>query len=47
VDLDALEELVDYRNAIGHGDEGRIEAIEAQGRIKATKVSYQRYRRVD
>lgn len=44
-DLDALEELVDYRNAIGHGDEGRLAAIEARGRIKATKKSYLEYRR--
>ena len=44
-DLDSLEELIDFRNAVGHGDEVRIAAIEAQGRIKATKGSYQNLRR--
>lgn len=44
-DLDALEELVDCRNAIGHGDEGRLAAIEARGLIKPTKRSYVGYRR--
>ncbi len=43
-DLDALEDLIDYRNAIGHGDEVRIAAIEARGQIKATKGSYQSFR---
>ncbi|MGH9223892.1 MAG: hypothetical protein ACRD2W_08945 [Acidimicrobiales bacterium] len=44
-DLDALENLIDFRNAIGHGDEARIAAIEALGQIKATKRSYQQFRR--
>lgn len=44
-ELDALEELIDYRNAIGHGDEATIGSIEALGRIRATKGSYRRYRR--
>lgn len=43
--LDALESLIDFRNAIGHGDEVRIAAIEALGQIKATKGSYQQFRR--
>lgn len=42
--LDALEVLLDYRNAIGHGDETRITGIEAAGAIAATKKSYQQYR---
>lgn len=44
-DLDSLEELIDFRNAVGHGDEVRIAAMEAQGRIKATKRSALRRRR--
>ncbi len=44
-ELDALEELIDYRNAIGHGDEATISSIESLGRIKATKGSYRGYRR--
>lgn len=42
--LDKLETMLDYRNAIGHGDESKIVAIEAGGQIAATKASYQRYR---
>jgi len=45
-ELDALEELVDYRNAIGHGDEATISSVEARGRIRATKASYKRYRQI-
>lgn len=45
-ELDALEELIDYRNAIGHGDESAIASIEAIGRIKATKSSYRKYRQM-
>jgi hypothetical protein len=43
--LDLLDLLVDYRNAIGHGDEVRIGTLEASGRIKATKKSYLEHRR--
>ena len=43
--LDSLDLLVDYRNAIGHGDEARIGGFEASGRIKATKKSYLQHRR--
>ncbi|MEO8696516.1 MAG: hypothetical protein ABI658_23595 [Acidimicrobiales bacterium] len=42
--LEQLDVLVDFRNAIGHGDEASIAAIEAQGRIKSTKKAYQQYR---
>lgn len=45
-ELDDLEELIDYRNAVGHGAEATIAAIEAGGRIRATKASYRNYRRV-
>lgn len=43
--LAALDRVVDYRNAIGHGDETRIAEVEAGGEIKATKRSYQEHRR--
>jgi hypothetical protein len=43
--LDRLDALVDFRNAIGHGDEVRIAAIEAAGLIGATKESYDQHRR--
>lgn len=43
--LDALDRVVDYRNAIGHGDETKIATIEATGDIKATKRSYEQHRR--
>lgn len=39
-DLDHLEVLIDYRNAIGHGDEATMRAIEAAGVVKATKAAY-------
>jgi hypothetical protein len=45
-ELDALDQLIDYRNAIGHGDEATIASIEAGGRIRATKASYRSYRRI-
>ena len=44
-ELDSLEALIDYRNAIGHGDEAMIAAIEAHGQVKATKGAYQNHRR--
>lgn len=43
--LDMLEVLLDYRNAIGHGDEAKITSLEAAGEIGATKKSYQLYRK--
>lgn len=43
--LEQLDLLVDYRNAIGHGDEVRIANLEASGRIKATKKSCLQHRR--
>lgn len=36
-DLDRLDVLVDFRNAIGHGNETEIAALVGQGEIKATK----------
>jgi len=39
-DLDDLEVLIDYRNAIGHGDEAAVASIEAAGVVKATKAAY-------
>jgi hypothetical protein len=42
--LDRLEALVDFRNAIGHGNQTKIAAIESAGLIQATKVSYDQHR---
>jgi hypothetical protein len=42
--LEDLETLVDYRNAIGHGDESKIATIEASAAIRSTKRSYQQHR---
>lgn len=43
--LELLDALVDYRNAVGHGDEARIATLEAEGRVRATKKSYTEHRR--
>lgn len=43
--LDDLDRLVDYRNAISHGNEGKIASLEAGSDLRSTKASYQRYRR--
>jgi hypothetical protein len=43
--LDMLEVLLDYRNAIGHGDEAKITRLQAAGGVAPTKKSYQLYRR--
>ena len=43
--LDLLEDLIDFRNAIGHGDETKISDVEARGTIASTKGSYQKHRR--
>ena len=40
-----LEELIDFRNAIGHGQESAIAALEDRGAIASTKSSYVRYRK--
>ena len=44
-DLDRLDVLVDFRNAIGHGNETEIAALVSQGEIKVTNKVYRRYRR--
>ena len=43
-DLKALDRLIDFRNAISHGNEGAVAALSASGEIKATKKSYTEYR---
>lgn len=43
--LELLDILVDYRNAIGHGDEAQIAELEASGDVKATKKAYLQHRR--
>jgi hypothetical protein len=45
VALARLEVLVDFRNAIGHGNETEIADLVGKGEIKATKRTYRRYRR--
>jgi hypothetical protein len=40
-----LDALVDFRNAVGHGNEVKIEAIERAGLVRATKRSYDQHRR--
>lgn len=42
--LDRLEFLVDFRNAIGHGNESTIAHMTSTGRIASTKTSYRSYR---
>jgi len=44
-DLRLLDLLVDFRNAIGHGNETKIADLVDGGEIKATKTDYRRYRR--
>ncbi len=44
-DLDRLDVLVDFRNAIGHGNETEVSALVGRGEIRATKNVYHRYRR--
>ena len=43
--LRLLDVLVDFRNAISHGDETKISALTKGGDIRATKASYRRFRR--
>jgi hypothetical protein len=42
--LEALETLLDFRNAVGHGDDTAVVRLEKSGRIASTKSSYLRYR---
>jgi hypothetical protein len=43
--LDKLDLLVDYRNAIGHGDEGRVAILERTSAISSTRSAYRDHRR--
>lgn len=43
--LEALDRLVDFRNAVSHGNETEITALVSGGLIKATKASYAEYRK--
>ena len=45
VQLDLLDVLVDYRNAIGHGNEAQIIELEVREGVKATKKSYLHHKR--
>lgn len=44
-DLDRLDLLADFRNAVVHGNETEIEAWSSAGEISATKTVYLRHRR--
>ena len=44
--IDCLEVLVDFRNAIAHGNESELDALVAGGGIKATLTSYRWYRKM-
>ena len=44
-DLDSLDLLVDFRNAVAHGNEGTIAILVADGRIRPTLTWYRRYRK--
>ncbi len=41
-----LDVLVEFRNAVSHGNESRLAAIVADGSIKATLHSYRRFRKL-
>lgn len=43
--LRQLDLLVDFRNAISHGDETKMKALTDTGDIRATKASYRSFRR--
>ena len=43
--LNELDALVDFRNAISHGNEAEIASIEALGRVRATKKHFHNNRR--
>lgn len=43
--LNGLEVLVDFRNAVAHGNESAVAAAVATGEIKATLASYRVHRR--
>ena len=40
-----LDLLIDFRNAVGHGDETKIAALTSTAGIRATKASYRSFRR--
>lgn len=42
--LRRLDLLIDFRNAVGHGDDTKIKGLIATGEIRPTKVSYRQYR---
>jgi hypothetical protein len=43
--LDGLEVLVDFRNAVAHGNESALVSVVATGQIKATLGSYREHRK--
>ena len=45
LDLESLDLMVDFRNAVAHGNEGTIGILVATGRIKPTLTCCRRYRK--
>ena len=45
-DLAKLETLIDFRNAVSHGNDKEIQSLEKEGQIKATLQSYRQFRRM-
>lgn len=43
--VDGLEALIDFRNAVAHGNESELAGIVATGRVRATLKSYRAHRR--
>jgi hypothetical protein len=43
--IDGLEVLVDFRNAVAHGNESELAAVVASGHIKASMTSFRIHRR--
>jgi hypothetical protein len=46
IQLKRLDTFIDYRNAIGHGNEATITSLEASGQLSATKASFVAHRRL-
>jgi hypothetical protein len=44
--LNDLDDLVDFRNAIAHGNETEVSAISNRTRLRSTKTSFEDYRKI-
>ena len=43
-DLEKLDTLIEFRNAVSHGNDSQVRALEAKGKIKANLKSYRQFR---